>query len=859
MAPAVTTPLPKVFDTTCWEIGDRDSLPQAGLLDAGQLGCADRMLAQAADPELSETKRSACRLAAEGDRLLLRGNLEEGQRAAEESLQLFREVRDVEGVIEAVRLVILAQRAKGSLKDAHHTAYNEYQLFVSQGAKTGEAKMLLMLANLNYDKRGSNNRERAMQWALESRRLFAETGNYKFEAQSLLAIINCIMKQRGDRRRAAEETQQLVAAAVPLFRAAGDFRGEGAAMHCLACARSLMHAWEAAASAGRIAADLFRKAEVPKLVAFELHCVACWLLLDDDAEQAIEVAEESYDLYLQESQVATIEEAGTLQTLVKAYVLAKDYEKAVSTAQEALERFEESGLKSGEAAALEMLSLGLAQQGDLGKAVKYAKQQVETLREIGNRVHEARALRTVCRIWALAGNLDAALKSAREAAFIYQELGLVSEHATTMQLISDCQLQCGAPEDSWKSAEEACDLFKGAGDHEHEAAALLQACNAAAAQENREEALGYATKAQDAAIAAGNSHYEGLAYHTEAIIRLEAGEYAKTNKAAKKAVILARQNGDKSQEVACLVLMVTAHLSKLEGMAEGTGKAAADADPERFEKASKLAQDAHLAAKRLGDAKTLGTSLYALSRVQAAAGKHEDAIAKARAGLDKFQEAEDTVNVVAMYSAIASTYLSIRNFEEAREAAESSIWICQQVGQRDLEEKGWIILDRIKEAEEEMKRARAPPPVQVQQDEVPTAIAGTPMLSQAMPQPQATAPQMGGAMPQALASRPVPGNLDMSQVPKLELGQALDLSIVQGQVIAAAQAMLGAEEELETDIPLMELGLTSGMAVILRDILHNMLPGLPLPVTLIFDYPSIEAISELIVETANKAAKKLAG
>lgn len=856
MAPAVTSHLPKVFDTCCWEQGDRASLPQAGLLDAGQLGCAERFLEQADDPEIDETKRKACRLAAEADRLLMKRNLDEGQRAAEESLQGFREAGDVPGITDAVRLIVLAQRAKGSLKDAHHTAYDQYALFVSEGNKAGEARMLLTLANINYDKRGSKNRERALQWALEARQMFAEAGDPKLEAQALLAIINVLMKQRGDRRLAAEETQQLVAAALPLLRSTGDVRGEGVAMHGLACARSLMHAWEAAASAGRVAVELFRKAEVPKLVAFELHCVACWLLLDEDAEQAVEAAEESLDLYIQESPVADVQEAAVLQTLVKAYSMAKDYKKAVSTAQEALERFEESGERYGEACALEMLALGLSQQGDMTKSVKYAKQQVEILREIGDRVGEARALRTVCRIWALGGNLEAALKSAKEAASIYEDLGLVSEQATTMQLISDCQLKCGAAEDSGKSAEEARDLFKGAGDPTQEAAALLQSCNAAVTQGNREEALACVCKAQEAAIAAGNSHYEELAYHTEAIIRLEAGEYAKTNKAAKKAVILARQNGNKSEEVACLVLMVTAHLSKLEGMTEATGQVAAEADPERFEKASKLAQDAHMAAKRLGDPQTLGSSFHALSMVQSAAHKHEDAIAKARAALDKFQEAGDTVNAVAMYNLIASIFLGIKNFEEAREAAESSIWICQQVDQRDLEEKGWIMLDRIKEAEDEMKKARAPPPVQVQQAEVP-AVAAAPMLSQA--QPQAPAPQIGGPMPETLAARPIEGNFDLSHVPKMELGQALDLSIVQGQVIAAAQAMLGAEEELETDIPLMELGLTSGMAVILRDILHNMLPGLPLPVTLIFDYPSIEAISELIVETANKAAKKLAG
>eukprot|EP00434_Breviolum_minutum_P022848 symbB.v1.2.020160.t1/scaffold1649.1/size108312/3 len=49
----------------------------------------------------------------------------------------------------------------------------------------------------------------------------------------------------------------------------------------------------------------------------------------------------------------------------------------------------------------------------------------------------------------------------------------------------------------------------------------------------------------------------------------------------------------------------------------------------------------------------------------------------------------------------------------------------------------------------------------------------------------------------------------------------------------------------------MEMGLTSHLAVVLRDQLAKVLPGLspPLPVTLIYDYPSIAAITELVATT----------
>merc|ERR1740129_969315 len=54
------------------------------------------------------------------------------------------------------------------------------------------------------------------------------------------------------------------------------------------------------------------------------------------------------------------------------------------------------------------------------------------------------------------------------------------------------------------------------------------------------------------------------------------------------------------------------------------------------------------------------------------------------------------------------------------------------------------------------------------------------------------------------------------------------------------------EDELELDSPLMSIGLTSGTAVLLRDVLLEEIPGIKLAPTLIFDYPSVAAITELI-------------
>ena len=51
-----------------------------------------------------------------------------------------------------------------------------------------------------------------------------------------------------------------------------------------------------------------------------------------------------------------------------------------------------------------------------------------------------------------------------------------------------------------------------------------------------------------------------------------------------------------------------------------------------------------------------------------------------------------------------------------------------------------------------------------------------------------------------------------------------------------------ASEDVEGDIPLKDIGLSSGAAVILRDELQNDVKGIRLPPTLFFDYPTVHAV-----------------
>jgi len=103
-----------------------------------------------------------------------------------------------------------------------------------------------------------------------------------------------------------------------------------------------------------------------------------------------------------------------------------------------------------------------------------------------------------------------------------------------------------------------------------------------------------------------------------------------------------------------------------------------------------------------------------------------------------------------------------------------------------------------------------------------------------------------------MAARP-----ERERGPALDLSAGLDTDIIRGKVTEIAMRITGADDgEIELDTPLMEAGLTSNSALLLRDELSQELPGIPLPVTLVFDYPSVAAMTELIMETSKAKALK---
>merc|ERR1712217_320509 len=268
-------------------------------------------------------------------------------------------------------------------------------------------------------------------------------------------------------------------------------------------------------------------------------------------------------------------------------------------------------------------------------------------------------------------------------------------------------------------------------------------------------------------------------------------------------------------------------------------KAAAD-------KSTKLAKDALAAAKKCDSPQVLGCAHFTMSQANLMNGKAAEAIKEAENASNVFKGCSYTEGEAASYILLADIYLYNRDLAKARELGEEGVYLFQSVGDADGEDMAWSEIERVDKVEGEIREQQ--------------------MREQQMRdqwQMQQWAMQQGGGQqwapqePQGDEGAPsAAGGGYEAKLMKLDIGAGLDPAQLKGQILEVTKGLTGYDEDIEYDMPLMESGLTSNTAVLLRDALPQQLPGVNMPVTLVFDYPSISAMSDLIVENAARAAKK---
>eukprot|EP00439_Symbiodinium_sp_Y106_P057772 s1095_g8.t1 len=151
--------------------------------------------------------------------------------AGTQALEMFKDLGDIEGVSDSLRVVVDAMRLAAAKKEAGaarlalRLASEELVWFREQGQKRGQASMLLAMARVNTSgKRGVKDRDQGIRQAKEALKIYRELGDKPMEGAVLLV-------------KSFQEAIGAANKALAIFEDAEDSRSEARSLHLLAEAR----------------------------------------------------------------------------------------------------------------------------------------------------------------------------------------------------------------------------------------------------------------------------------------------------------------------------------------------------------------------------------------------------------------------------------------------------------------------------------------------------------------------------------------------------------------------------------------------------------------------------------------------
>jgi hypothetical protein len=266
-----------------------------------------------------------------------------------------------------------------------------------------------------------------------------------------------------------------------------------------------------------------------------------------------------------------------------------------------------------------------------------------------------------------------------------------------------------------------------------------------------------------------------------------------------------------------------------------------------WDKALKAATEALKISRELSDDEQgklyTGTALCTLSEVFLAKRQGDEALQHANEAVSLFMEGNDEPSAGHAWVLCSQADILKEDYIQARDDANEGMEIFKIAGDDKAQAYAQSVLDLIEKV--------AP---------APAASGFSPEMMQAMmaqmgqggPAPAWKVPPSGQPKA-AMAAAPAPEAA--KQVARtgggaaaLDMSSGVTVETVSAKIKEVAMGIIGDEEDIEVDTPLMQAGLTSNTAVLLRDEMTTTIPGVNLPPTLMFDYPSIAAIAEFIVE-----------
>jgi len=527
--------------------------------------------------------------------------------------------------------------------------------------------------------------------------------------------------------------------------------------------------------------------------------------------------------------------------------------KAVAELKAAADTAKESGDVRLEIELQNLVACGCLLLDDLDGASDAASAALTSAQELQDAALEAKLHMTVSRVNVKMGDHEAAVQAVREAIAIYQQRGEGRNQASAFYELSGICLDYGNLSEGHLAADKAQGLWQQEGDKKEEVKAMLRLAEIVAMKGQLEDAVGMVEEGMaacqrednrdgeaeclkvlsglhqetgDLDLALDASRKERLvrekardkrgaaqALHNIATIHLSREEPKEAARAAEAAKSIYKKAQDVLGQVESLALVVQAHMfmvSKLDATEElQEGPVKENKLNIAGSKAYVASEEAMEVIKDCKDDKAIATANLSRAEVLSLFGETRDSVSAARRACDGFRRRGDKPSLAMALMLAARGFLELGTAGLAEKSAEEALHLFTSI--KDQEGAA---------AAEELLNEIGPSGM---------AISGTSnyeIEAPAGPTPGAGAASDAGAVQQ----------------------KGPDAAQVKEMIRREVESILGSSDEVANDTPLMDTGLDSLSAVQFRNDLTRDF-NVKLPASLMFDYPTITALTEKIVQS----------
>lgn len=669
-----------------------------------------------------------------------------------------------------------------------------------------------------------------LEKAEEARQAFAASGAKDLEAKTLLAIA-ALRMERGEMDLVGlEEGLQNVKEARRLALELRDRRLEATCLVSMIDCEGWLASPEDALNAADEAFDMSLEIEDRAMEAYVLCKMSEWNVRLADFSRAISDAEDALEIY---RELDSAQELRALQLLLQPLLQLAELREARRQASEALERFGIKGDKAAQIDIAKMLVEVHLRGGNLSEAISVSKDCIRWCKELGQKSSQASLMLKISRGRLDAGDLSKAMGVARDAWELLQDQGPSPEKVQSMEILYEAKLREGGLEEAVSLVEEFRDHFESTQDVVSLAKALKLLAELQLKLESFDVAQHEASQAMEVFRKAQRRKEEAETMKLCSQVLWKKNEYKAAARHAEQAREKFRDFDAREEEVSCLYIV--AENAVRHAVQQGAKVQSTEPAPREARTALEKSLKAAEAGLKLLRVTSLtkhpelhGELLCAKAQALTFQGRFEAALGCLDEAVLRLRELDDYQLEANALMLAADNLQFLQRPQEAIEALEESMALYQHCHDPDGAERAQIMLQRLQKP---LPRPEAP---------VPPGAPGAP------------AP-MFGAVPAGWMQEDEAA-AKVEAAPKaagpISAGPALNVSSVTPEMIMAkvkevASAVTG-DEELEIETPLMEAGMTSAGAVQLRDVLGKALPGVNLPFTLAFDYPTLAEMSEMI-------------